>query len=93
MNKLLVDESLYTDAARKEEMTRLLLEQASLKSSLEALEWEWLEASEKLEKAEQRIVETGKLANIRNSGQRTGKTSSDMLTDRTLVLCGQRVRA
>ncbi len=55
VEKLLVDESLYTDAARKEEMTRLLLEQAGLKSSLEALEWEWLEASEKLEKAEEQL--------------------------------------
>lgn len=46
------DESLYTDTARKEEMTRLLQHQAELKSSLETLEWEWLEASEKLEKAD-----------------------------------------
>jgi ATP-binding cassette subfamily F protein 3 len=45
------DESLYTDAARKEEMTALLQQQAELKSTLETLEWEWLEASEKLEKA------------------------------------------
>ena len=45
------DETLYTDAARKEEMTTLLQQQAELKSSLETLEWEWLEASEKLEEA------------------------------------------
>jgi ATP-binding cassette subfamily F protein 3 len=45
------DESLYTDADRKEEMTRLLQQQAEWKSSLETLEWEWLEASEKLEQA------------------------------------------
>jgi ATP-binding cassette subfamily F protein 3 len=55
LEQLLVDESLYTDASRKDEMTRLLLEQAALKSSLETLEWEWLEASEKLEKAENRL--------------------------------------
>jgi len=45
------DESLYTDAARKEEMTQLLQKQAELKSGLETLEWEWLEASESLEEA------------------------------------------
>jgi ATP-binding cassette subfamily F protein 3 len=48
----LVDESLYTDAGRQEEMTNLLQKQAELKSLLETLEWEWLEASEKLEEAE-----------------------------------------
>jgi ATP-binding cassette subfamily F protein 3 len=55
LEKVLVDESLYTDAKRKEELTRLLLQQAGLKSSLETLEWEWLEASEKLEKAEKEL--------------------------------------
>ncbi len=45
------DESLYTDIARKQEMTTLLQRQAGLKSSLESLEWEWLEASEKMEEA------------------------------------------
>jgi len=49
------DESLYTDAARKEEMTQLLQKQAELKASLETLEWEWLEASESLEKAESNL--------------------------------------
>jgi len=49
------DETLYTDAARKEEMTRLLQQQAELKSSLETLEWEWLEASEKLEEADRAL--------------------------------------
>lgn len=55
LEQILVDESLYTDASRKEEMTRLLQQQAGLKSSLETLEWEWLEASEKLEKAEKEL--------------------------------------
>jgi ATP-binding cassette subfamily F protein 3 len=49
------DATLYTDAARKEEMTRLLVRQAGLKSSLETLEWEWLEASEQLENAEKQL--------------------------------------
>jgi len=55
IEKQLSDESLYTDAARKEEMTRLLVRQAGLKSSLETLEWEWLEASEQLENAEKHL--------------------------------------
>jgi len=55
IEKQLSDESLYTDAARKEEMTRLLMRQAGLKSSLETLEWEWLEASEQLENAEKQL--------------------------------------
>jgi len=45
------DETLYTDASRKEEMTTLLQQQAELKAALEALEWKWLEASEALEDA------------------------------------------
>jgi ATP-binding cassette subfamily F protein 3 len=45
------DPVLYSDAGRKDEMTGLLLEQAGLKSSLDALEWEWLEASDELERA------------------------------------------
>jgi ATP-binding cassette subfamily F protein 3 len=38
LDKVLVDETLYTDSGRKEEMTRLMQEQAGLKSSLENLE-------------------------------------------------------
>ena len=45
------DESLYTDVTRKAEMTGLLQRQAELKSSLDTLEWQWLDASEKLEQA------------------------------------------
>ena len=55
IEKLLLDESLYTDASRKDQMTDLLRQQAGLKSSLETLEWEWLEASENLEKAENEL--------------------------------------
>ena len=55
IEQLLSEESLYTDASRKEEMTGLLLKQAELKSSLETLEWEWLEASEKLENASREV--------------------------------------
>ena len=46
------DETLYTDESRKTEMTELMQKQAELKESLAALEWDWLEASEELEKAE-----------------------------------------
>jgi len=55
IEQTLLDESLYTDAGRKEELTQLLLRQAALKSSLESLEWEWLEASEKLEEADNEL--------------------------------------
>jgi ATP-binding cassette, subfamily F, member 3 len=47
----LVDESIYSDPNRKDELTRLIREQAAVKSSIEQLEWEWLEASEALERA------------------------------------------
>jgi ATP-binding cassette subfamily F protein 3 len=55
LEKLLAEESLYTDASRKEEISSLLQKQADLKSSLESLEWEWLEASETLENAEKEL--------------------------------------
>ena len=47
----LADESIYVDQSRKEELTQLVLDQAAAKSSIESMEWEWLEASEKLEQA------------------------------------------
>ena len=47
----LADESLYTDTGRKDELTRIVKEQAEAKAAIESLEWEWLEASEKLEQA------------------------------------------
>jgi ATP-binding cassette subfamily F protein 3 len=50
LEKRLADETLYIDPGRKEEMTRLVKQQGSLKALLETLEWEWLEASEALEK-------------------------------------------
>jgi len=50
LEKRLADETLYTDPGRKEEMTGLIKQQGSIKASLETLEWEWLEASEALEK-------------------------------------------
>jgi ATP-binding cassette subfamily F protein 3 len=47
----LADESLYADPNRKDELTRLIQDQAAVKSKIESLEWEWLEASETLEQA------------------------------------------
>jgi ATP-binding cassette subfamily F protein 3 len=47
----LADESIYTDASRKDELTQLIQDQATVKSLVESLEWEWLEASEELEQA------------------------------------------
>ena len=47
----LADETLYTDSGRKDELTQLVQDQAAVKSTIESLEWEWLEVSEKLEQA------------------------------------------
>ena len=52
LEKRLADETLYTDPSRKDELTLLVQEQGFLKSGIDTLEWEWLEASETLEKAE-----------------------------------------
>lgn len=49
------DETLYTDASRKQEMTSLLQKQGELKAALEDFEWQWLEASEALELAEKEL--------------------------------------
>ena len=47
----LADESLYNEHDRQDELTGLVKEQAATKAAIEALEWEWLEATEKLEQA------------------------------------------
>jgi ATP-binding cassette subfamily F protein 3 len=47
----LADESMYVDPSRKDELTQLVQDQAEAKSTIESLEWEWLDASEKLEQA------------------------------------------
>jgi ATP-binding cassette subfamily F protein 3 len=51
LDERLSDESIYADQTRKEELTQLVRDQAEAKSAIESLEWEWLEASEKLEQA------------------------------------------
>ena len=51
LEERLADESIYADQGRKDELTQLVRDQAAMKSAIETLEWEWLEASEELEKA------------------------------------------
>ena len=47
----LTDSALYSDPERKEELNGIMREQAGSKTAIEALEWEWFEAIEALEKA------------------------------------------
>ena len=51
LDALLADESIYTDPGRKDELAELFKEQVAARSTVESLEWEWLEASENLEQA------------------------------------------
>ena len=51
LEEQLADEAIYTDASRKDELLKLVQDQAAAKTAVEALEWEWLEASERLEQA------------------------------------------
>lgn len=48
----LTDDAIYKDPDRKSDLAELVSHQATLKSTIEALESEWIEASEALEKAE-----------------------------------------
>jgi len=47
----LADESIYTDPDRKDELTQLVRDRGAVKSTIDSLESEWLEASEVLEEA------------------------------------------
>jgi len=47
--KRLADEAIYSDPTRKDELTKLVKDQAAAKAEIETLEWSWLEASEELE--------------------------------------------
>nr|WP_297457816.1 ATP-binding cassette domain-containing protein [uncultured Halomonas sp.] len=53
------DAALYTDAARKAELTELLARQGELKSRLNGLEQAWLEAEEALERSEAELAGVG----------------------------------
>lgn len=48
----LADQGLYTDPGRGDEVAALMKSQAELRESIDALEWDWLAASEALENAE-----------------------------------------
>ena len=48
----LADETLYVDPDRKSLLSELLQRQGTIKSGIESLEWEWLEASEAAEKVD-----------------------------------------
>jgi len=52
LEKRLADETIYTNPERKSELAELVKAQVSLKSEVEMLEWNWMEASEALEMAE-----------------------------------------
>ena len=49
LDEQLADENIYADTRRKDELTQLVKDQAAVKTEIESLEWEWLDASEKLE--------------------------------------------
>lgn len=51
VDKSLADETIYTDPQRKDALADFLKEQVSLKSAIAALESDWIEASEAVEKA------------------------------------------
>jgi ATP-binding cassette subfamily F protein 3 len=55
LEQALHDETLYTEPSRKQEMAGLMQEQAAVKEALATLEWEWLERSEELERAEREL--------------------------------------
>jgi ATP-binding cassette subfamily F protein 3 len=51
VEKSLADEAIYTDPRRKKDLAVLVQNQAALKAAIDTLEWEWMEASEAVEKA------------------------------------------
>ena len=53
LEKTLADESIYSDQGRKDELRQAIRSQSSAKAEIDDLEWQWLEASEKLERAQE----------------------------------------
>ena len=49
LDERLTDESIYADSGRQAELTQLVQAQAGLRSEIERLEEQWLDASETLE--------------------------------------------
>jgi len=52
LDKRLAEEAIYMDPERKSELTELIKEQTGLKSAIDTLEWDWIEASEALDNAD-----------------------------------------
>ena len=52
VEKILADETTYTDPNCKTEIAELVRTQASLKSAIDSLEWDWIIASEVLDGAD-----------------------------------------
>ena len=55
LEKTLADESIYSDKDRKDELKELIRNQSTMKTEIDDLEWQWLEASEKLERAQKQL--------------------------------------
>ena len=53
---ILADPTLYTDSARKAELTEALAQQAKIKSRLDTSEQQWLAAEEALETMEAELL-------------------------------------
>ena len=51
LDERLADDSIYTDPGRMDDLAQLVEDQAKARSTIESLEWEWLEASERVEQA------------------------------------------
>ncbi len=51
LEQRLADQTIYTNPERQSELTELVRSQAAVKSTIESLEWNWMEASEALESA------------------------------------------
>ena len=49
LEKQLADETLYTESERQSELAELVQALSKVKSTIETLEWDWLEVSEALE--------------------------------------------
>ena len=52
LEQRLADETIYTNPERQSELTALVQTQAAVKSTIESLEWNWMDASEALETAD-----------------------------------------
>lgn len=53
IDERLADESIYQDTERRSEVAQLVRDQGQLKSEIDQLEWDWLEASEEFENAKE----------------------------------------